>query len=176
MTMPAHIAQAIKAGQFTYCDEGMLSNYGETARKGRYVEFFLDEHGDVHPFKGLPTGREKGQRFALIVVPIGDDEEVESHERATKDVADHEKGDGEKQCTPFHELPRTMQAVLACKDERFQQYLGATDEREAAKCVYLLCGVESRRDLNTADGGAAKWDGLYGDYELSTGRRAERHG
>jgi hypothetical protein len=39
--------------------------------------------------------------------------------------------------------------ALRCKESMFQAFIGAYDELEATSAVRALCGVESRRELDT---------------------------
>lgn len=177
MTLPHHIATAVAQGRFTYAGEGMLSNYGDTARKGPYVEFFLDDLDGpgVHPFKGQPTGREKGQRVALIVVPIGDDEQP-----VAQDPAKPEKP---KAKTPFRDMKRSQQAYLACTWADFQIWLHDCDydtqsqwEADPTHTKVVLCDrldIVSRSELDNDLDAAARWDALRTDFERDTGRTAE---
>ena len=90
---------------------------------------------------------------------------------------------GEGRDTPrrrFHELSRREQAVLLCKDVRFQEWIGLKTsigtqwaEDEAAGYVRNQCAVKSRADLDTHPGPAQAWDRLHAQYLADTGQAAE---
>ena len=82
----------------------------------------------------------------------------------------------------IHEMPRSQQAALLCKDERFQEWIlpinrgsdvSITDETWAAELVRVQCAVKSRADLDTHPGPAQAWDRLYAQYLADTGQAAE---
>ena len=54
--------------------EAMLLRWGDTHSSGRTVTFQLPDDGGEHPFKGLKCGPANGQRLALSVALINDDE------------------------------------------------------------------------------------------------------
>jgi len=179
VSIPEHITAAIRDGKMTYCGEAQLSNHGETARKGQYVEFFLDDGPDGserHPFKGLKTGREKGQRFGLIAVPLDDDDAVAAPVGQ------------EKTKRHWSDMTRSQKAALRCKDPEFQKWAWKKDgcprgwmpaepsESHATQWLRERCGVASRAGLDSNPEAAAAFDELMMTFEQSTGRMAERIG
>lgn len=176
MTIPAHITNAIRDGKMTYCGEAQLSNFGETARKGQYVEFFLDDGPDgnsANPFKGQKTGREKGQRFGLIAVPLGDDDAV-----ASPTERKH-----------WGEMRPSQQAGIRCSDPGFQAWLvsrvpnselltgrsGMSGAERAACDLRFLLKILSRKELDSDPAKKAAWDALDARFTEET-RMATRHG
>lgn len=120
--------------------EVMLLRWGESPT-GRTVTFLLPEDDGPHPFKGLKSGPSYGERLALSVARIADDE-------TQQDV----------------EPPRsfTQRSAILCGEVRFHVFLterypakalAASKEypndskRAAATVLRDLCGVHSRKEL-----------------------------
>ena len=95
-----------------------------------------------------------------------------------------------KERRPFHTLPRSQQAAIACADPRFRQWLTDVVNRrigspppghpphietasEAAEEVRLRIGIESRRELDTYETAGRGWDSLYRDFRRDTGLEPE---
>lgn len=72
----------------------------------------------------------------------------------------------------FSELPPSQQAALKCQDADFRIWLtqsGRTVARnadDAAEFIRLLCGVDSRSDLNTNPAAAAIWQETLRDFNV----------
>lgn len=187
----------------TYTGEAQLANFGETARKGRYVEFYIDEIDGTerHPFYGLGCGRENGQFFKLVAVPIGDDDQPMGGVKSERSTLHSDQDSQENAAvstsaalesalpakTPFHQMPRAKQAGIRCKEAEFQHWLHTTKdwadgavvpndpEGSAAQWVRDYCKVISRAELN--DHGLTfahgRWDAVEDEYRQATGRMAE---
>ena len=58
-----------------YEGQGILGSYGE-GKNGCWVRLVieLDQPHDPHPFRGMDTGFESGQRVAVRIVAIANDE------------------------------------------------------------------------------------------------------
>jgi len=134
--------------------EVMLLGWSESHNGGAKVVLQLASPDDLEPFKRMTVAKGKvaGQRLALAIVEIGDDE---------KPV----------QTQPVGPLCRL--AAQWCKDAEFQRWLwdahdgtvdavinampaapaaefgDATTTDVAARVVRMLCGVQSRRELDT---------------------------
>jgi hypothetical protein len=168
MALSEEIVEALRSGNFLYADEAILQNFGETASKPRYVEFVISEEGDKHPFKGQKCGRQYGQRVALIVVPIDDEEHVQPTGPENKRII--------------------TQAAMACQDSRFWDFVRENfkefgfDDRcknqsyveVAADFVRAYCNVSSRRDLTATPEAAKAWAELYRNFQEATGQVAEK--
>ena len=134
--------------------EAMLLRWGENHSSGRTVTFQLPEDTPDHPFKGLPCGPTNGQRVALSVALIGDDEKQQPAPKRE-----------------FRDMPRSAQAAMLCNEPRFQTFLderyAVSDHSESyAGMVRSLCNVESRADLDKFADTAARWDRLYSEYQV----------
>jgi hypothetical protein len=120
--------------------ESMLLRWGE-GPSGKTVTFLLPEDDGPHPFKGLKCGPSNGQRLALSVALISDDET-------------------QKELEP----PKSyaQRAGILCGNEAFHTFLteqyptlafrasasSPNDAREAAAIVVRgLCGVQSRGEI-----------------------------
>lgn len=105
-----------------------------------------------------------------------------SHEPTGRDIADtptavpppEAEGQGRDiPRRPFHELPPTTQAVLACQDDRFIRWGACGNEEICIRWVRRMCGVKSRSELNTNHNAAFIWRALYARYRRETGLEAE---
>lgn len=136
--------------------EAMLLRWGESHASGRTVTFVLPEDPGPHPFKGMKCGPDNGQRVALSVALIADDETVTpvNGKRAMTD------------------LKRSNQAFLMCDQTLFQKFLAEETESQidntidASIAVREYCGVNSRSQLDNAGPWIARWDGLYECYQV----------
>lgn len=136
--------------------EAMLLRWSESPT-GRTVTFLLPDDGTQHPFKGLKTGPSYGQRVALSVALIADDE--------TQRPAAEPEAKPAKERKRWDELPLSQQAAIRCNEPGFQQFMEAQDEKEAADNVRRYCGVTSRSSIekNTTHGFA--WLSLEQSYQ-----------
>ena len=145
----------------------------------------------LHP-QELPTellGLPLGARLTIAWVAIGDDEKPALAQPVAKekvsgkdirfDVPLSNLADQLRRKTRcFHDLSLREQAVLRCKDERFQAWLHNThgqvfDEADAVLVVRDQCGVQSRRELDTNEDAAAKWKILNDAFETEVMGYAE---
>jgi hypothetical protein len=119
--------------------EAMLLRWGESPT-GRTVTFLLPEDDGQHPFKGLKSGPSNGQRLALSVALIADDE--------TQQPVEERKSFAQR-------------AGILCNEGAFHRFLSeryleeavfgsASHEKvadAAAETIRIICRVPSRRDL-----------------------------
>jgi hypothetical protein len=147
------------------------------AGKTRKVTFQIPADGP-NPFEGMG-----GERIHLVVVRLNNDETPAKGLSSTK-VIEHltagehlEKGDvvvrhpGHER-KGFLELKRSAQAVLRCKETRFWEFLddysglglAVVNEALAADAVRMICGVDSRSELNTRSEPGTAWDRLEAEY------------
>lgn len=130
--------------------EVRLLRWSESSQSGRTVTFQLTEDEGEHPFRGLRVGK-TGERFAMVLVKIADDEMQADHvfPDGYVDGSKPDKTEGEKAVT---------RAVMLCKDEDFQFWAwnqqGPTAPMVPAESVarnYILdrCGITSRSELAT---------------------------
>lgn len=85
------------------------------------------------------------------------------------------KPEAPKERRPFSELPYSQQAAMRCAEPEFSNFITATGRRltitlgkpnaeEVADCVRELCGVVSRRELDTQPTAGARWAALEAEY------------
>jgi hypothetical protein len=113
--------------------EVMLLGWAESSNRGRTVTFLLDETEDEHPFKHftIKSGKRSGQRFAVVMVQIGEDEE------------------------PVHQEQKPSQvAAVVCKDPQFWRWATersfdtVSNEDSAANFIRHEVGIKSRSELD----------------------------
>jgi hypothetical protein len=138
--------------------EVMLLSWGETHNGGAKITLQLSSPEDLEPFKSmtLKKGKTTGQRMMAVLVEIGDDEQP-----VPADAPKAKTG------------PMCMLAVLWSRDKCFHAWLlenfegvvmGAQaigivdDEQIAAWCIKKICGIESRKELDTSDFARARFD------------------
>lgn len=138
--------------------EVQLLGWAETNSRGRTITLQLDASSPGHPFSEARTtqGRRSGQRYAIVMVEIGDDE---------KPV----------------EKTYSQQAWLLCRDEQFQHFLNersfveVTDEASAKACVLEGCGITSRGELDTSPYARGAWlqqfHTPFQEYKSTIGKR-----
>ena len=138
-----------------YQGECQLLQWSETSSRGRTATFQFGEEGDSHPFADARTkqGKMAGQRFALVLVAINDDEQ------------------------PVRKTSAQL-AFLYCKDEMFWQFCDERafthihDEDTARAYVLEGCGVKSRSELDKDPAARSMWltqfENPFGAYRAAT--------
>ncbi len=66
-------------------------------------------------------------------------------------------GDVPRGTKHWDDLPPTQQCAIRCTEERFQQFMGATDEADCAEKIRRALGIETRAELNTNTRKASLW-------------------
>lgn len=139
--------------------EALLLRWNE-GPNGRTVTFQLPDDTPQHPFRGLKAGPTHGQRLALSIALIADDET----QSPPADNQPKEKGKS-----------RAQMAGILCADARFRRFLAEDiapcegvavfDLDMAADAVRHFCEVSSRSELDTNDQAQWRWDTLVGHYK-----------
>jgi len=132
--------------------EFQLLGWAESHTRGRTVTFQVDEECADHPFKAFTVraGRRSGQRFACVLVQIGDDEQPVRQPQEPPRPAPPAEPQPEAERPKGGDLARL--AGMLCNDVRFRQWLlseipaGTVDE--AAGEIRLLCSIDSRAELD----------------------------
>lgn len=121
-------------------EEVMLAGWSETHSGGAKVTFWLADSASLEAFKLMTVakGKTAGQRLAMCLIEIGDDEQP-------KQTAEPKK-------EPLTGL--AMLAVQWCKDPQFLKWLNLTHgnfsgEADAKSYILQLCHIRSRKELNT---------------------------
>lgn len=136
------------------------------------MTFLLPDDGTPHPFKGLKTGPAYGQRIALGVALISDDESETKLKRA-KAEAKPDKPIPEKPSGPKSYAQRI---AMLCGEPSFQRFLeetyavrdysfGTTAAEGAAQAVRERCGVDSRREIIEGTEAGRRWRDLEAEYQ-----------
>ena len=113
--------------------EVQLLRWSDTSTQGATVTFQLADHGDLDRFKSMTLAKKgmAGQRLAVVMVEIGDDEQpVEQSESKQK------PGD------------LCIVACNYCKDPAFIRWVGAIHANGARQFILDKCLVKSRKDLD----------------------------
>lgn len=130
-------------------DEVQLAGWSETHNGGAKVTFWLSDSSALEAFRRMTVAKGKiaGQRLACVLVEIGDDEQpVESP------VEVPVKQPGEKL------TGLALLAVQWCQDSVFINWLQVENEYQAKLAVCEICGITSRKELNTNKGAAILFD------------------
>jgi len=138
--------------------EAMLLSWSESPA-GRKVTFLLPAEPDHHPFRGLKAGPAHGQRLALSVALIGDDETQEDVQKpAGKSFAQRA---GILCCeTRFHVFLTERHRDIA-----WQASEKADTATEAASFALRdLCGVDSRKELIAGTPAGRRFQELEAEY------------
>jgi hypothetical protein len=96
-----------------------------------------------------------GTRFAVVLVQIGDDElPVQKEAAPAKPQPNSPRAAGAKPAKHWRDIPPSQQAGIRCEEPIFAAFLREKYSDEwheapnAADCVRLICGVDSRSKLN----------------------------
>ena len=123
-----------------------------------------------------------GARYQVVIVEIGDDElpvqpkevmpTVQPHPRPIADARPEPRQDKPARAKrDWRDLLPSQQAGIRCSEGSFTEFLRFerpddwNEEPDAARCVRLICGVESRADLNTNQKARVIWHQLNDQYE-----------
>lgn len=130
----------------TFQGEVQLAGWSETHNGGCKVTFWLADAADLDAFRALTVrkGNTAGQRFACVLVEIGDDElPVTLPEPAA----------------PAPEKPQggalAKLAGMLCSNAEFWRFLterfraSITNAEQAAGAVRQICQIESRAELDS---------------------------
>ena len=132
-----------------FSDEVQLAGWSESHNSGAKVTFWLSDPAQLSAFRGMTERRGKtaGQRLAMVLVEINDDETLAN----TPDAPINRPG------------PLCTLAVQWCRDQRFWAwvngrftYNNVTGEASARHEILTMIGIDSRRELDTSPA-AAKW-------------------
>lgn len=155
-----------------YAGEAQLVRWADSGAAGRTITLRIDEHTDVHPFKGLKYG-DSGQRFEIAVVAKNDDEEPLDPEHAKKNASRHK-------ARPKDGYTRSQMAAIKCNDYAFQRWLNdkfpdlwneviAEGEDDASQADFILkeaLRISSKKELDSNPEKAAEWDRLIATFDV----------
>ncbi len=72
--------------------------------------------------------------------------------------------------------PLATKIAMLCQDRQFQKWLGVDSTDRAAVLVRQRCGVKSRSEIESNPEARTLWSQLHTEFEMATGRIAERIG
>jgi len=132
-----------------FSDEMKLMGYGESDSSGAWIKCqILPE--DLDKFRGL-----KGQRFAVTMVMIGDDEKPTKAAEKKKDRNVHLR----------------LTAIELCENNDFHVYLAQTktdmvgcQQEDAILWLRDECGIKSRSELDRNTGAAGAFARIRQDF------------
>jgi hypothetical protein len=109
--------------------EMMLLGWKETHNGGATVTLQLADAGQLDSFKTMTVAKGKvaGQRLAVVMVEIGDDEQP----------VEQQKGGA-----------LSKLAGMWCEDAEFRDWLGVDSAERAAEMIRRHCGITSRAQLD----------------------------
>lgn len=92
-----------------------------------------------------------GQRFMVVMVAIGDDEQP-------KERADKRK---------LGDMKKSNQAALLCDQKMFQEFMNALTKEHADKLLKVKLGISSKSELDNADYGFSELVKKYEAYKTT---------
>lgn len=149
----------------TFAGEVQFRRYSDTSTQGTQIVLALPDREALQSFIGL-----EGKRFMAVLVQIGDDEQP-----VIPDIGNPTSGNKGKshiQREPLGDL--CWRAVQWCKDPEFWEFLTfdpvikgmVSDEAGAKHYVQIVCGVESRKELDANPEAARKFNQfIRGPYQ-----------
>lgn len=162
-----------------YAGEAQLVRWADSGAAGRTITLRIDEHTDVHPFKGLKYG-DSGQRFEIAVVAKNDDEEPLDADHARKNASRH-KARAKASC--YDEPGPVAQRDRAAVDTDASvsdQHVGGSSPPGSTKREYtrsqmaaIKCGDESFQ-IWLGDKYPKIWDRHYIDGGYLSPQSADR--
>lgn len=125
----------------TFQGEMQLAGWQESHTSGAKLTFWLSDSADLDVFRGMTArkGHRAGQRFAVVLVEIGDDEQPVIPEIAPAPAPAIERPKG-------GDLARM--AGMWCADPEFRDWSRTDSADHAADWIRDVCEVESRAELD----------------------------
>jgi hypothetical protein len=187
---------------FKFEAEVRLIRWSESSTAGRTITIELPpDAGEAHPFRGLPTGHQHGQRFLMQFAAIGDDERPEDpkaqlkgmlersleHEVKPKGLEASLAGKQRYANSSAMEQARDRSILLPKKDLQFRawayrKYCGPDRHVDmstydvAVRYIRERCGVESRSEIAADPDAYREFIEMETAYKIETGQFAESRG
>ena len=140
--------------QIAFQGEVQLLRWSKTSNAGATVTFQLADAVDLERFETMTLAKKGmvGQRLAVVMVEIGDDElpAVGAKAKPTPDMT-LQGISASEQPTPEPAQKPGMLCILACtfcKDPEFHRWLKVENEATAKACILQICHCTSRKDLD----------------------------
>ena len=142
----------VDAVRTTFQGETQFAGYADSSRGGPRITLRLADRADLEKFIGC-----EGKRYMAVLVEIGDDEKP-----AAAPSPAPQKSPARERMAPLCEW-----AVMACKTQTFQRWAfeqpkalkltrGLSMEEQARSLILSVCGVSSRKSLDTEPAAAKK--------------------
>jgi len=148
-----------------YRGECRLKRWNDGSTTGRTITLEIDSEG-VHPFKGY-----EGERFAVMIVPLGNDDQPMKKDSSEGVVASppgrlpagaaelgSNPGPRSKSKKRWNDMPLSQRAALLTKDPVFWSFLESTrradrgcDERRADEALKGECAVFSKAEIRESN-------------------------
>jgi hypothetical protein len=179
---------------FKFEAEVRLIRWSESSTAGRTITIELPpDAGEAHPFRGLPTGHQHGQRFLMQFAAIGDDERPEDpkvqlkgmlersleHEARPKDLERSLAGKQRYANSSVMEQARDRSVFLA-RDPNFiawvREYQGFVYDEDAKEFIHNWCGITTRGQIATDPDAYREFIEMETAYKIDTGQFAESRG
>ena len=145
-------------------EEVMFAGWNENHKTGAKVTFFLKDSASLEAFRTMTVakGKTAGQRLAMCLVEIADDERPVQRTQALDPIAQAEAIQKAPALTGL-----ALLAVQWCKEPKFWEWLYERyqqvilGENEAKELVCFECGIQSRKQLNTNKSAADYFNRLF---------------
>lgn len=149
----------------TFAGEVQFRRYSDTSTQGTQIVLALPDREALQSFIGL-----EGKRFMAVLVQIGDDEQPVAGNPVTTNAGIPASG---KPRQPLGDL--CWRAVQWCKEPEFIAWINSTthngvmwhvkSEDDARAFVCEICGVSSRKELDTNPAARSLFNGcIRGPY------------
>ncbi len=155
-----------------YHDEVQLLGYGETDTSGPYIKLRLQDPADLSIFRGKDkrTTTKLGQRYQVMLIEVGDDEEPVDQSAVKNAQAAEIKGG-----------PLAVRAARLCRDPEFYNYVlrtawykhnaklpnpsyYLTPEAMCRGFIIDYCNIRTRKTLDHDASAAAAFKVILGEY------------
>lgn len=149
-----------------YHDEVQLLGYGETDTSGPYIKLRLQDPADLSIFRGKDkrTTTKLGQRYQVMLIEVGDDEEPVDQSAVKNAQAAEIKGG-----------PLAVRAARLCREPEFYNYVSRTawykhkanyptPETACRGFILNYCNISTRKTLDHDASAAAAFKVILGEY------------
>ena len=139
-----------------FSGEVQLAGWSESHNSGTKVSFWLPDANDLDPFRAatIRKGNKAGQRFACVLVEIGDDEQIIQPIAQIRPAEDKPKGG---------ELAKW--AGILSNDSLFWVFADVEDAEQAAEFIRIESGVTSRAELDHNPEAAKIFRNMMGEFD-----------
>jgi len=190
------MTDAREAMTFKFEAEVRLIRWSESSTAGRTITIELPpDAGEAHPFRGLSTGHQHGQRFLMQFSAIGDDERPEDpkvqlkgmlersleHEARPKDLGRSLAGK-QRYANSSARAQARDRSIFLPRDPKFIPWANERspyrihNELDAVRFIRDRCGVDSRAEIATDPDAYREFIEMETAYKIDTEQFAESRG